>query len=190
MHKIKNHTNSPHHIQLADGSKGRLPARGEGEFDVDPKMLPFYQRCGFLKLESVVPPMLYASDKLPALIPLTDDDAHNVQLGDVVRHAFEASNLTADEWNALPEDQREARLLGSITQMKADLATSSEGIEGLPDRDADSDTNTGESTGEGTAPDDKDALIAELAALGIKKDRRASVEALQAALKNVQEKKA
>lgn len=52
MYQIRNLTNSPHNIHLAGGKKGRLAARGIDSFDVDPKMLPYFQRCGFLVVEA------------------------------------------------------------------------------------------------------------------------------------------
>lgn len=50
MVKVKNLTNSPIEMKLSGGKKGRLKARGEDEFDIDAKMLPYYKNCGFLEV--------------------------------------------------------------------------------------------------------------------------------------------
>lgn len=50
MHTLKNLTNSPHKIKLADGTEGRLPARGEATFDIHPKWLPHYRHSGYIRV--------------------------------------------------------------------------------------------------------------------------------------------
>lgn len=50
MYKVKNLTNSPYKIQTADGGFGRVPARGEGEFDIHPRMVQPYTSLGYLKI--------------------------------------------------------------------------------------------------------------------------------------------
>lgn len=42
-----------------------------------------------------------------------------VALGDIVGAAFAASQLTVEQWNELPENDREERLLATIEAMKA-----------------------------------------------------------------------
>lgn len=50
MYKVKNLTNSPHRITTADGGFGVLPARGEEDFDIHPRMVQPYSALGYLKI--------------------------------------------------------------------------------------------------------------------------------------------
>lgn len=62
---------------------------------------------------------LLGSDVLPAYIEIGD---YRLQLGFVVGHAFDQSQLTREAWNALPGADREARLAACIETIKpADL---------------------------------------------------------------------
>jgi hypothetical protein len=61
--------------------------------------------------------MLYGSSLLPALIWIGKTE---VQLGDIVRRAQKDSNLSADEWNALEELEREAFLAKTVYGMRAE----------------------------------------------------------------------
>lgn len=53
MLRIKNLTNSPYPILLADGSKEILPARGVMNVDVHPQQLPFYRSIGYFQISEV-----------------------------------------------------------------------------------------------------------------------------------------
>ena len=45
------------------------------------------------------------------------DDGSTVQLGDVVRQAFEKSGLTEAAWNALPQDDREEKIAEMVKEV-------------------------------------------------------------------------
>lgn len=66
--------------------------------------------------QDALPQALFGSDILPSTIELTPGTS--VQLGDVVRHAFEASGLTVDEFNAQESSHREEQLQASIAAMR------------------------------------------------------------------------
>lgn len=52
LRRIKNLTNSPYPIMLADGKQDILPARGELEnVDVHPLHLPLYRMIGYFQIE-------------------------------------------------------------------------------------------------------------------------------------------
>jgi len=53
MLRIKNLTNSPYPILLADGSKELLPARGEIDADIHPQHLPLYRSLGYFVISNV-----------------------------------------------------------------------------------------------------------------------------------------
>ena len=59
--------------------------------------------------------MLIGSSLLPALI---DINGVSVQLGDVVRRAQKASELSVSEWNNLEPHQREYFLTATIYKMR------------------------------------------------------------------------
>lgn len=50
MYHVKNMTNSPHKIRLADGTDGRIPARGDGEFDIHPDYVKPLIMSGYLRV--------------------------------------------------------------------------------------------------------------------------------------------
>lgn len=60
---------------------------------------------------------LFGSNVQPSMI---DINGTEVQLGGAVMRAFEASELTADEWNALPEAEREEQIAAAIEAMRAE----------------------------------------------------------------------
>ena len=53
MLRIKNLTNSPYPILLADGSKELLPARGEIDADIHPQHLSLYRSLGYFVISNV-----------------------------------------------------------------------------------------------------------------------------------------
>ena len=59
---------------------------------------------------------LFGSNVQPTMV---DINGTEVQLGDVVMHAFTASQLTAEEWNGLPEAEREEQIAADIEAMRA-----------------------------------------------------------------------
>jgi hypothetical protein len=58
---------------------------------------------------------LYGSSKQPSSWKL--DNGSTVQLGDVVRAAFEKSGLTEEQWNAIPQDDRESHIAAMVKEM-------------------------------------------------------------------------
>lgn len=60
---------------------------------------------------------LLGSSLLPAMIDVGSEA--EVQLGTIVQRAHEESGLTWQEWNALDEADREARLAGVVTALRA-----------------------------------------------------------------------
>lgn len=75
------------------------------------------------KDNAATPQGVFGSDVQPALIELAE--GVSVQLGDVVRRALEKSGLSADAWNDLPGDQREAAIAIEIDIMKTEAAAAS-----------------------------------------------------------------
>ena len=61
--------------------------------------------------------VLIGSDKFDAVI---DIDGHKVQLGEIVRAAQEDSGATVDEWNALPQEDRDALIQGVIDEARGE----------------------------------------------------------------------
>lgn len=60
---------------------------------------------------------LYGSSNLPSHIGI---GGKQVQLGDVVRRAFQDSRLTEEQWNAEDETDREHRLVDAIADMRVE----------------------------------------------------------------------
>lgn len=123
MHRIKNLTNSPHKIILAGNKMGRLAARGEDVFDVAPQLLPHYKTLGYLQLTEVKeqepPPVvvLNGSSLLASTIDL--GEGRELLLGELVAYAQGASGLTVEEWNLLPDPEREHILAATVTGLKS-----------------------------------------------------------------------
>lgn len=59
---------------------------------------------------------LFGSSILPSTL---DINGKQVPLGDVVRFAFEESNLSPKDWNVMDEEQREAKLERALRTMRA-----------------------------------------------------------------------
>lgn len=70
------------------------------------------------------PEILNGSNTLPALIEVAE--GKSLQLGAVVVVAHQASGLTAEAWNALPETERDEHLNKTIEAIKAAVATGAE----------------------------------------------------------------
>jgi len=68
---------------------------------------------------------LLGGEDWPDMIRVGTDDTHHVgaakvvQRHVVVRFAFEASGLTVDLWNMLPEDDRSAKVAAMVEELKA-----------------------------------------------------------------------
>lgn len=66
--------------------------------------------------------VLLGSSVLPAEVEIAS--GKSVQLGRVAAQAHKASGLSTEDWNALPEADREARLAQEIDVLKAETAVS------------------------------------------------------------------
>ena len=70
------------------------------------------------------PEVLNGSNTLPAMIDVAE--GKSLQLGAVVVVAHQASGLTAEAWNALPEAERDEHLNKTIENIKAAVAAGAE----------------------------------------------------------------
>lgn len=113
MYKVKNLTNSPHRITTADGGFGVLPARGEEDFDIHPRMVQPYSALGYLKITKL------DDDKPKAkAVKVTDPEPENFEVvedGDV----------------ELSEDEQKESLIAQLKELdiKADKRSSVEKLQ-------------------------------------------------------------
>lgn len=113
MYKVKNLTNSPHRITTADGGFGVLPARGEEDFDIHPRMVQPYSALGYLKITKL------------------DDDkpkAKSVKVADPEPEKFEVVEVGDTE---LSEDEQKELLIAQLKELdiKADKRSSVEKLQ-------------------------------------------------------------
>lgn len=66
---------------------------------------------------------LYGSSVQPSMVIMQNQE---VQLGEAVRTAYAASGLTVDQWNALPQDDRETRIAAVIDKAPEPQAEAAE----------------------------------------------------------------
>lgn len=93
-----------------DGSGTESDSEQKAEAPAEDEALKLAAASGDLAAaitEEDVPSALYGSSVLAATYEIS---GQTVQLGDIVRSAFELFGGTAGEWNALPEEDREALL--------------------------------------------------------------------------------
>ncbi|OOW67100.1 hypothetical protein Xmar_07765 [Xanthomonas axonopodis pv. martyniicola] len=117
-------------------------------------------------------PFLLGTFNLPETILLIED-GDTVTRDDVVQNAFKASALSLEDWNSLPELEREANISTALDTLKADAAAAAQAVV-----DA-----------QAAADQKKVELIAKLEAGGIKHDKRWGVDKLQAALDEAEKSK-
>lgn len=72
---------------------------------------------------------LLGSSVLPAVVEVGGGE---VQLGVVVRAAFHASGLGEDAWNALPEAEREAKLIVALDELRAAASPANDPVPEAP----------------------------------------------------------
>lgn len=113
MYKVKNLTNSPHRITTADGGFGVLPARGEEDFDIHPRMVQPYSALGYLKITKL------------------DDDkpkANSVKVADPEPEKFD---VVEDGDVELSEDEQKESLIAQLKELdiKADKRSSVEKLQ-------------------------------------------------------------
>lgn len=138
--------------------------------------------------------ILVGSNVLPSNIELAE--GVSVQLGDVVRQAFEHSGLSIADWNALDGDDREAELAAMVRQLQS--IAEAEAKKGEADADADAAAEAEKAKAASTAgstaqnppaPDKKDALIARAKDLGIDAKGTWGVAKLESAIAEAEAKK-
>lgn len=139
---------------------------------------------------------LLGSNMLPANIELAE--GVSVQLGEVVRQAFEHSGLSIADWNALDGDDREAELAAMVRELQSIAEAEAEAKKGEAGAAAaaaeEADKAKAASTAGGTAqstpaPDKKDALIARAKELGIDAKGTWGVAKLESAIAEAEAKK-
>lgn len=113
MYKVKNLTNSPHRITTADGGFGVLPARGEEDFDIHPRMVQPYSALGYLKITKL-------DDYKPK--------AKAVKVADPEPEKFE---VVEDGDVELSEDEQKESLIAQLKELdiKADKRSSVEKLQ-------------------------------------------------------------
>ncbi|MCJ8005694.1 hypothetical protein MU483_13555 [Staphylococcus aureus] len=137
--------------------------------------------------------VLVGSNVLPANIELAE--GVSVQLGEVVRQAFEHSGLSIADWNALDGDDREAELAAMVRELQSVAEAEAEAKKGEADADAAAEaekakaTSTAGSTAQNPPVADKDALLARAKELGIDAKGTWGVPKLQQAIAEAEAKK-
>lgn len=113
MYKVKNLTNSPHRITTADGGFGVLPARGEEDFDIHPRMVQPYSALGYLKITKL------------------DDDKPKPKAVKVADPEPEKFEVVEDGDVELSEDEQKESLIAQLKELdiKADKRSSVEKLQ-------------------------------------------------------------
>lgn len=108
MYTVKNLTNSPHRITTADGGFGVLPARGEGDFDIHPRMVQPYSALGYLKITKL------------------DDDKPKAKAVKVADPEPEKFEVVEDGDVELNEDEQKESIIAQLKELdiKADKRSS------------------------------------------------------------------
>lgn len=111
MYKVKNLTNSPHRITTADGGFGVLPARGEEDFDIHPRMVQPYSALGYLKITKL-------DDEKPKAVKVSDPEPEKFEV-------VEAGDT------GLSEDEQKESLIAQLKELdiKADKRSSVEKLQ-------------------------------------------------------------
>lgn len=113
MYKVKNLTNSPHRITTADGGFGVLPARGEEDFDIHPRMVQPYSALGYLKITKL------------------DDDKPKAKAVKVADPEPEKFDVVEDGDVELSEDAQKEAIIAQLKELdiKADKRSSVEKLQ-------------------------------------------------------------
>lgn len=130
---------------------------------------------------------LVGSNVLPTNIELAE--GVSVQLGEVVRQAYEHSGLSIADWNALDGDDREAELAAMVRELQSRAEADAEAKKAAAIADG---GKAKSSVGTGTQNPpvaDKDALLARAKELGIDAKGTWGVLKLQAAIAEAEAKK-
>lgn len=128
---------------------------------------------------------LNGSNVLPANIELAE--GVSVQLGEVVRQAFEHTGLSVADWNALDERDREAELAAMVRELQSRAEADAKKAAATADGEK---AKASGGTGTQNPPvADKDALLARAKELGIDAKGTWGVLKLQAAIADAEAKK-
>ncbi|MBH1873560.1 hypothetical protein I5W30_04835 [Stenotrophomonas maltophilia] len=132
---------------------------------------------------------LLGSNVLPANIELAE--GVSVQLGEVMRQAFEHSGLSIADWNALDDGDREAELAAMVRELQSAAEAEAEAKKGAATATADAEkTNaSGGTVTQSPLSNDKDVLLARAKELGIDAKGTWGVLKLQAAIAEAEAKK-
>lgn len=108
LRRIKNLTNSPYPIMLADGKQDILPARGELEnVDVHPLHLPLYRMIGYFQIEEADDEEVKPKDTKPKEDKSDDQndtgDSQPVTSGDPDDETMDEQPGTLDESEDAPD---------------------------------------------------------------------------------------
>ena len=130
---------------------------------------------------------LLGSNVLPANIELAE--GVSVQLGEVVRQAFEHSGLSIADWNALEDGDREAELAAMVRELQSVAEAEAEAKKGAATADAEKAKASGGTGTQNPPAADKDALLARAKALGIDAKGTWGVAKLESAIAEAEAKK-
>ncbi len=111
-----------------EGSKLLPPDKEALAAELTALGVKFHPNTGVAKLKALLgeakakkpQDILYGSDTFPAHVEIAD--GVTVQLGEIVAAAHSASGLSADDWNALPAEDRDGLLTAEVEKRKADAA--------------------------------------------------------------------
>lgn len=130
---------------------------------------------------------LLGSNVLPANIELAE--GVSVQLGEVVRQAFEHSGLSIADWNALEDGDREAELAAMVRELQSVAEAEAEAKKGAATANAEKAKASGGTGAQNPTAADKDALLARAKALGIDAKGTWGVAKLESAIAEAEAKK-
>lgn len=130
---------------------------------------------------------LVGSNVLPTNIDLAE--GVSVQLGEVVRQAFEHSGLSIADWNALDGDDREAELAAMVRELQSRAEADAEAKKGASTDDGEKAKASGGAGTQNPPAADKDALLARAKELGIDAKGTWGALKLQAAIADAEAKK-
>ncbi len=130
---------------------------------------------------------LVGSNVLPANIELAE--GISVQLGEVVRQAFEHTGLSIADWNALDEGDREAELAAMVRELQSRAEAEAEAKKSAATADDEKAKSSGGTGTQHPPAADKDALLARAKELGIDAKGTWGVLKLQSAIAEAEAKK-
>lgn len=99
---------------IKHGGEKHMPG---AEVEMDTKVAKALLASGDLAEGKAQAPELKGSTILPEQVELKGNK--KVPVANVVKAAFKKSGLSAEEWNALDEADREAKLAAAVEEMKA-----------------------------------------------------------------------